>query len=551
MALRPTEEQLKAVEAYRSGQDLKVVAVAGSGKTTTLRLMAEATPGKRGLYLAFNRSVQQEAARKFPRNVRPYTLHALAFRMAVARDEGYRAKFQAGKGHLPAQAVAEALGLRNPLLLHAVLGTLEAFLRSEAASPDPGMIPLAYRTLRAGTKTWPEEEAFVLRGVEALWRRMTAPKDPFPLPHGAYVKLWALSEPDLSFAEALLVDEAQDLDPIFLKVLEAHRGRVQRVYVGDPRQQIYGWRGAINAMDRLEAPEARLTWSFRFAETLARFVRNLTALQDRPVEVRGKAPWATRVDAALPRPPFTVLCRTNAGVVGAVVVTHEVHRGRVHVVGGVEELVHLLRDAALLKKGEKRTDPHPDLAMVETWEELEALAEAGYAPAYGVLRLAQEHPDLEALAAYLERAWTPVEVAAGVVVSTAHKAKGREWDRVVLWDDFYPWWEEGAAARVNWGSDPAHLEEENLLYVAATRARKHLSLAQIRDLLEAVDRMGVYRVAEEATRAYLLLSAEVLRGVATDPRVPAEHRVRALKALGYLERGEEALDSPGKPGGQG
>jgi len=115
-------------------------------------------------------------------------------------------------------------------------------------------------------------------------------------------------------------------------------------------------------------------------------VRNLTALQDRPVEVRGQAPWATRVDAALPRPPFTVLCRTNAGVVGAVVATHEVHRGRVHVVGGVEELVHLLRDAALLKKGERRTDPHPDLTMVETWEELEALAEAGYAPAYGVLR---------------------------------------------------------------------------------------------------------------------------------------------------------------------
>jgi len=541
MALRPTEEQLKAVEAYRSGQDLKVVAVAGSGKTTTLRLMAEAAPGRRGLYLAFNRSVREEAARKFPRNVRPYTLHALAFRMTVARDEGYRAKFTAGRGHLPARAVAEALELRNPLLLHAILETLEAFLRSEAASPDPGMIPLAYRILRAGTKTWPEEEAFVLRGVEALWGRMTDPKDPFPLAHGAYVKLWALSEPDLSFVEALLVDEAQDLDPIFLRVLEAHKGRVQRVYVGDPRQQIYGWRGAVNAMERLEAPEARLTWSFRFAEPLARFVRNLTALQDRPVEVLGKAPWATRVDAALPRPPFTVLCRTNAGVVGAVVATQEVHRGRVHVVGGVEELAHLLRDAALLKRGEKRADPHPDLAMVETWEELEALAEAGYAPAYGVLRLAGEHPDLEALAAYLEGVWTPVEVAAKVVVSTAHKAKGKEWDRVVLWDDFFPWWEEETAARVNWGSDPAHLEEENLLYVAATRARKHLSLTRVGSLLEAVERMGVYRVAEEATRAYLLLSAEVLRGVATDPRVPAEHRVRALKALSYLERGEEAL----------
>jgi len=52
---------------------------------------------------------------------------------------------------------------------------------------------------------------------------------------------------------------------------------------------------------------------------------------------------------------------------------------------------------------------------------------------------------------------------------------------------------------------------------------------------------GVYRVAEEATRTYLLLSAEALRGVVEDPRVPAEHRVRALKALEHLERGEETL----------
>lgn len=541
MSLRPTDEQLQAVEAYRSGQDLKVVAVAGSGKTTTLRLMAEADPGKRGLYLAFNRSVREEAARKFPRHVRPYTLHGLAYRMAVSRHEGYRAKFEAAQGHLPAPVVAEALEVRHPLLLHAVLGTLEGFLRSEAETPEPGMIPRAYRLARAGTSAWPEEEAFILRGTETLWRRMTDPQDPFPLPHGAYVKLWALSEPDLSFAGALLVDEAQDLDPTFLRVLEAHRGRVQRVYVGDPRQQIYGWRGAVNAMERLEAPEARLTWSFRFAESLARFVRNLTALRDRPVEVRGKAPWATRVDAALPRPPFTVLCRTNAGVVGAVVATHELHRGRAHVVGGVEELAHLLRDAALLRQGERRTHPHPDLAMAETWEELAILAEAGYAPAYGVLRLAEAYPELEALAAYLERVWAPAEAVAGVVVSTAHKAKGREWDRVVIWDDFFPWWEEDLVRSLDWGTDPAHLEEENLLYVAATRARKHLSLEKVAGLWEAAERMGVHRVAEEATRTYLLLSAEALRGVVEDPRVPAEHRVRALRALGHLERGEETL----------
>ena len=101
--------------------------------------------------------------------------------------------------------------------------------------------------------------------------------------------------------------------------------------------------------------------------------------------------------------------------------------------------------------------------------------------------------------------------------------------------------EEELVRSLDWGTDPAHLEEENLLYVAATRARKHLSLEKVVGLWEAAERMGVHRVAEEATRTYLLLSAEALRGVVEDPRVPAEHRVRALKALGHLERGEETL----------
>ena len=51
MALRPTEEQLKAVEAYRSGQDLKVVAVAGSGKVE--RLLERSRP-----YICLIRSVR-------------------------------------------------------------------------------------------------------------------------------------------------------------------------------------------------------------------------------------------------------------------------------------------------------------------------------------------------------------------------------------------------------------------------------------------------------------------------------------------------------------
>src|ERR1700731_1501843 len=52
----PTEEQQRARDAFTAGGDLAVVAGAGTGKTTTLVLMAESTR-KTGLYLAFNKAI--------------------------------------------------------------------------------------------------------------------------------------------------------------------------------------------------------------------------------------------------------------------------------------------------------------------------------------------------------------------------------------------------------------------------------------------------------------------------------------------------------------
>ena len=49
--LRPTDEQHAAVTAFASGEDLVIVAGAGTGKTSTLRMLADAT-SRRGLYLA-------------------------------------------------------------------------------------------------------------------------------------------------------------------------------------------------------------------------------------------------------------------------------------------------------------------------------------------------------------------------------------------------------------------------------------------------------------------------------------------------------------------
>ena len=43
----------------------------------------------------------------------------------------------------------------------------------------------------------------------------------------------------------------------------------QVIYVGDAHQQIYEWRGAVNAMKRLPLPQTLLTQSFRFGDQIA------------------------------------------------------------------------------------------------------------------------------------------------------------------------------------------------------------------------------------------------------------------------------------------
>ena len=84
---RLTKEQQAIVDCdLKPGQTLKVMAFAGTGKTSTLVAYAKARPRMRFLYLAFNKSVQLEAAARFPSNVVARTAHALAFRELCRRN---------------------------------------------------------------------------------------------------------------------------------------------------------------------------------------------------------------------------------------------------------------------------------------------------------------------------------------------------------------------------------------------------------------------------------------------------------------------------------
>lgn len=103
-----TEEQVAIINAEGS---IKINAVAGSGKTTTIIEYAAARPqNSRILYLAFNKSVKLEAGHKFQErwldNVKVETAHSLAFRYIVTHSK-YTVKAQGYKTH----EIVELLGL--------------------------------------------------------------------------------------------------------------------------------------------------------------------------------------------------------------------------------------------------------------------------------------------------------------------------------------------------------------------------------------------------------------------------------------------------------
>uniref|UniRef100_A0A2D4EQU2 UvrD-like helicase ATP-binding domain-containing protein n=2 Tax=Micrurus corallinus TaxID=54390 RepID=A0A2D4EQU2_MICCO len=86
--------------------------------------------------------------------------------------------------------------------------------------------------------------------------------------HDGYLKLWQLQKPSLSKYDAILVDEAQDCTPAVMDIVLSQTCGV--ILVGDPHQQIYTFRGAVNSL--MNVPHSRifyLTQSFRFGSEIA------------------------------------------------------------------------------------------------------------------------------------------------------------------------------------------------------------------------------------------------------------------------------------------
>ncbi|MFF4590465.1 UvrD-helicase domain-containing protein [Streptomyces sp. NPDC001388] len=470
----PTDEQTHAVDAFRAGHHLVLQAGAGTGKTSTLGLLAASTQ-RRGRYLAFNKDIARNAAARFPRTVVCKTAHATAY-AAV----GHRYTSRLNSPRQPAWKSGQALGITRPIrigdqeispraLSHTVLRTVTRYCHSADRTLAHHHVP-RLRGLNAPGEHAQLAEAALPFAAKA-WADLHNPdQGVVRFEHDHYLKMWAMTEPKIE-ADFLLLDEAQDTNPVLEEVFNAQRGHAQLVMVGDSAQAIYGWRGARDVMTGFDANPLTLTRSFRFGPLIAEEANRWLALADAPIRLTGTETIPTEVGDL--DCPDAVLCRTNIGAIAEVMRLLSAGH-RVALTRGKQQLAALAHAARDLKAG--RHTSHPELVLFASWGELQDYA--AHDPAG---RDVQPFVDLvdthgpDAILTAVDQLTD--EQHANVTVSTAHTAKGREWPTVTIADDFPP--PKDTDQHDDHGRpipEPVSDTDARLAYVAVTRARHQLDL---------------------------------------------------------------------------
>lgn len=471
---------------YRGGV-MVTCAGAGAGKTATLK-MIEQTLNGRGQYTAFNRSIVDDSRPKFVR-ASVNTTHALA-----SRGTGFKYHHRLpkkGTRKMRTSEVAVYLGIKPMTVLlkgagppdengkptdkernlsaEFLTGQVMCAVKRFVQSADRDVTPKHFHYINGIDNPGSLDNNAKVRDcllpfARKAWEDLNSIHGQLPYWHDCYVKSWQLGEgvdrPVIG-ADYILLDEAQDTAPVFLDIIKQQQALV--VLVGDDNQQIYEWRGATNAMSAFPGvPRCLLSQSYRFGQAIADVANTILATLDEPTDLvmRGHPDIPSRVAEVLE--PRCYLYRTNAGAVSRIMMARKEGK-RGHLIGNASEVIEFCKAALCLQASPPQKTDHFELGCFDTWEEvLEHAASDEGAELRLMCKLIKTFGAKEIIEALTGM---PDEGDADLVVSTAHKSKGREWESVKLGGDF---------PLPNKMSDP----DRRLLYVAATRAKLTLDVSE-------------------------------------------------------------------------
>ena len=546
--MNPTQEQLDAVDLASRGETMKLNAFAGAGKTSTLILIANRLNklGKKGLYLAFNKSIATEAQRKMPSNVTAKTFHSLAYSespkwllaklqepqisiqdfvkefsiVPVRVTDGTMSYSKDKNGKIVENLIYETRIISAFRIKYLVDKALECFVDSLSESPQKE------HAKKAILNEYPLMESVDVGSFDYLCKKITqiaidlwtdyiSEDGELGLKnnHSVYLKYWAVSKPVIDY-DFILFDEAQDADSLMLSVLQSQKCQI--IYDGDRHQQIYGWRGAINAIEKIDANEGWLTQSFRFGQPLADACTPILRHLGESNTIKGFGN-NTQIFDSMSSNVEAVLCRSNAGAIAKLLeLVKEGKKATINL--DVNESIKFIEDLAELEENTRKVNlDKANVPVYETkngkvhyrsFEELELYLDeySGDAETQLYHRIFKNY-DVGFITAMLRQAKSQSD---GIFITTAHKAKGLEWDSVMLHTDFVNHFfytssegiERKVASEIDYllpheiakrGLDASSLipllkkpnsEEWRLLYVAMTRAKKQLYLGSCNQILK-------------------------------------------------------------------
>ncbi|XP_068025390.1 F-box DNA helicase 1 isoform X1 [Melanerpes formicivorus] len=496
--IKLTHEQQRILNhKIEPGQVVKIMAFAGTGKTSTLVKYAEKFADLNFLYVTFNKAAADRGKTMFPRNVTCKTFHSLAFESVGKK---YKEKGKLNFSKMSVFSISFLIQNREGQSLFIRAKTVSKTLENFFASPDKVICeehtPVWFKNTQGNMNLVSKKEKQInVEEAKEIWQNM---KDldgdverKYKLPCDGYLKLWQLSKPQLSGYDAIFVDEAQDCTPAIMDIVCSQTCGI--ILVGDPHQLIYSFRGAVNTFHTVPHTHIYfLTQSFRFGPEIAyvgatildvcKKIRNKTLVGgNQKGDVRGSV-----------EERFTVLSRSNFTVFeNAVRLTGREKEVKIHVIGGlarfglsrIHDIWKLSQPADIRQKANLVIKD----SFIKRWEDTKGF--------FGLKEYAEhiDDKDLEVKIAIVEKykeripelvqkiesSHVSQETMAEYVIGTVHQAKGLEFDTVLLADDFVkvPCLSGDQQRTTNFSIDMYPEDEWNLLYVAVTRAKKYLLMS--------------------------------------------------------------------------
>jgi F-box protein, helicase, 18 len=487
LQLTPEQESIIA-----STGDIKINAVAGSGKTTTIIHYAATRPrNAKILYLAFNKSVKLEAKKRFAEkglhNVQVETAHSLAYRPIVMRQE-YTVSPSGYKTH----EIVEKLGLKSGgekhseyILANHINKFAAYFCNSNAARVQD--LNYADVVTDDGAKAFVKAfYSHIEKGTRLFLAKMNNRE--IDITHDFYLKKFQLSNPVLDF-DYILFDEAQDASPAMLDIFL--KQKATKVIVGDMHQQIYSWRHAVNSLDKAAFASYDLSSSFRFNQDIADLATKVLGWKNhlqptKTVTILGKGKESsTNQKATLGRTNLGLLTKAISFIKDYPDVKHLYFEGNINTYTYADDGASLY-DVLHLYNGKHHLIRDKLIGSMETIDDLEDYINKTEDVQLGMmLEIVNEYGnEIPHLIRLLKKKHVEdgEKDKAEMIFSTVHRAKGLEYDAVQLVEDFIS---ESKIERLKSEDEKEKnfnlsktLEEINLLYVALTRSKHFLRVPE-------------------------------------------------------------------------